>query len=145
MGRVAGKKALVTGAAQGLGEAIARMLAREGAQVFCTDLNEAGAQRTAEAINAEQAGAAFALGHDVASEADWVRVAEAADQAMGGVSILVNNAGIGSLASVEDESLEMFRKVQAVDVESVFLGCKYLLPILRRHQPGSIVNISSIA
>lgn len=145
MGRVTGKKAVVTGAAQGLGEAIARMLAREGAMVVCTDLNEAGAQRTAAAINADHPGQAFAFAHDVASEQDWIRVAAAADAAMGGVSILVNNAGIGSLGNVEEESLASFRKVQAVDVDSVFLGCKYLLPILRRHQPGSIVNISSIA
>lgn len=144
-GRVAGKKALVTGAAQGLGAAIAQMLAKEGALVCCTDLNEAGAKATAAAVNASYPGRAFAFAHDVASEADWVRVAAAADQAMGGVSILVNNAGIGSLGSVEEESLDMFKKVQAVDVDSVFLGCKHLLPIMRQHQPGSIINISSIA
>lgn len=145
MGRVEGKKAIVTGAAQGLGEAIARMLAREGALVLCTDLNAEGASRTAAAINAERPGAAFTAAHDVASEADWLRVVEAAEQAMGGISILVNNAGIGSLGSVEEETLEGFRHVQAVDVESVFLGCKYALPSLRRNAPAAIVNISSIA
>lgn len=145
MGRAAGKKAIVTGAAQGLGEAIAKMLAREGAQVFCTDINAEGAARTAAAINATAPGQAFHAPHDVTSEADWVRVVEAADAAMGGISILVNNAGIGSMGSVEEETLESFKKVQAVDVDSVFLGCKYALPIMRRHQPGSIVNISSIA
>lgn len=145
MDRVAGKKAVVTGAAQGLGEAIASLLAQEGAQVFCTDLNAAGAKATADAINARFPGRAFYSAHDVSSEPDWQRIVAAADAAMGGISVLVNNAGIGSLGNVEAESLEMFKKVQAVDVDSVFLGCKYALPIMRSHQPGSIINISSIA
>ncbi len=145
MDRVAGKKALVTGAAQGLGEAIATLLAQEGAMVFCTDLNEAGASATAAAINARFPGRAFAAQHDVAKEADWIRIVAAADSAMGGISVLVNNAGIGSIGNVEEESFATFKKVQAVDVDSVFLGCKYALPIMRAHQPGSIINISSIA
>ncbi len=145
MDRVAGKKALVTGAAQGLGEAIATLLAQEGAMVFCTDLNEAGASATAAAINARFPGRAFAAAHDVALEADWIRIVAAADSAMGGISVLVNNAGIGSIGNVEEESFATFKKVQAVDVDSVFLGCKYALPIMRAHQPGSIINISSIA
>lgn len=145
MDRVAGKKALVTGAAQGLGEAIATLLAQEGAMVFCTDLNEAGANATAAAINARFPGRAFAAAHDVALEADWIRIVAAADSAMGGISVLVNNAGIGSIGNVEEESFATFKKVQEVDVDSVFLGCKYALPIMRAHQPGSIINISSIA
>jgi NAD(P)-dependent dehydrogenase (short-subunit alcohol dehydrogenase family) len=64
---------------------------------------------------------------------------------MGGLNVLVNNAGIGSLGSVEDESYEMFKKVQTVDVDSIFLGCKYAIPLMRAHGLGSIVNISSIA
>lgn len=145
MDRVAGKKALVTGAAQGLGQAIAAMLAKEGAMVFCTDLNAAGAAAAAASINAQFPGRAFSAGHDVASEQDWISVIAAADAAMGGINVLVNNAGIGSLGNVEEESFATFKKVQAVDVDSVFLGCKYALPIMRAHQPGSIINISSIA
>lgn len=145
MDRVAGKKAIVTGAAQGLGQAIAAMLAREGAQVFCTDLNEAGARETATAINMQFPGRAFAARHDVANEQDWIAIIAAADKAMGGINVLVNNAGIGSLGNVEEESFATFKKVQEVDVDSVFLGCKYALPIMRAHQPGSIINISSIA
>jgi NAD(P)-dependent dehydrogenase (short-subunit alcohol dehydrogenase family) len=146
MGRVEGKKALVTGGAQGLGEAIARMLAREGAKVTLTDINGAGAQAVAAGINAAHgAGTAFAFQQDVTDEARWKEVARASHDAMGGLNILVNNAGIGSLGSVEDENYETFRKVQAVDVDSIFLGCKYSIPLMRAHGLGSIINISSIA
>ncbi len=146
MGRVEGKKALVTGGAQGLGEAIGRMLAKEGAKVTLTDINGEGAEKVAASINAAHgAGTAFAFQHDVTGEARWQEVVQAAHDAMGGLNVLVNNAGIGSLGSVEDESYEMFRKVQAVDVDSIFLGCKYAIPLMRAHGLGSIINISSIA
>lgn len=146
MGRVSNKMALVTGGAQGLGEAIAHMLAREGAKVSVSDINEAGARTVADAINAAcGSGTAFAFAHDVTSEVDWKRVLEGAHAAMGGLNVLVNNAGIGSMGSVEDESHETFRKVQEVDVDSIFLGCKHAIPLMRAHGAGSIVNISSIA
>lgn len=146
MGRVSGKMALVTGGAQGLGEAIGRMLAKEGARVSLTDINGAGAEKVAASINAAYGpGTAFAFQQDVTDEARWKEVAHAAHDAMGGLNVLVNNAGIGSLGSVEDESYEMFRKVQAVDVDSIFLGCKYSIPLMRAHGLGSIINISSIA
>ncbi len=146
MGRVDNKFALVTGGAQGLGEAISKRLASEGAKVAVTDVNAAGAQATADAINAAHGpGAAFAYAHDVTDEGRWQDVVKEAHDAMGGLNVLVNNAGIGSMASVEDETLEVFRKVQAVDVESIFLGCKYAIPFMRDHGLGSIVNISSIA
>jgi NAD(P)-dependent dehydrogenase (short-subunit alcohol dehydrogenase family) len=144
-GRVAGKLALVTGAAQGLGEAIARMLAREGARVACTDLNGEGAHRTAEAINSERPGAAFGYAHDVTDEAQWSAVLAQAARDLGGLSVLVNNAGIATLASVEDETLEQWRRTMAANADSVFLGSKHALSYLRENQPGSIVNISSIA
>ena len=146
MGRVSGKMALVTGGAQGLGEATARMLAREGAKVTVTDINGAGADAVATAINAEHgAGMAFAFEHDVTDGDRWQEVLQASHDAMGGLNVLVNNAGIGSMASVEDETYETFRKVQAVDVDSIFLGCKYAIPLMRAHGMGSIINISSIA
>jgi NAD(P)-dependent dehydrogenase (short-subunit alcohol dehydrogenase family) len=99
MGRVDGKIALVTGAAQGLGAATAIMLAREGAKVALTDINLAGAQEQAEAINAETAGAAIAFEQDVADEKSWQRVLDDIKQQFGGLNILVNNAGIGSVAT----------------------------------------------
>ena len=146
MGRVEGKKALVTGGAQGLGEATARMLAKEGAKVTVTDVNGPGAEAVAASINAAHgAGTAFAFQHDVTDGARWQEVLQAAHDAMGGLNILVNNAGIGSLGSVEDEDYDVFRKVQAVDVDSIFLGCKYAIPLMRPHGLGSIINISSIA
>jgi NAD(P)-dependent dehydrogenase (short-subunit alcohol dehydrogenase family) len=146
MGRVQGKMAFITGGAQGLGEAIGKMLAKEGAKVTLTDVNGAGAEKVAAEINAAHGeGTAFAFQHDVTDEARWQEVLTAAHEAMGGINILVNNAGIGSLGSVEDENYDMFKKVQTVDVDSIFLGCKYAIPLMRAHGLGSIINISSIA
>lgn len=146
MGRVSGKMALITGGAQGLGEATARMFAREGAKVTVTDINGAGAEKVAASINeAHGAGTAFAFQHDVTSETEWQDIVQKAHDAMGGLNVLVNNAGIGGLGSVEEETFERFKKVQAVDVDSIFLGCKYAIPLMRDHGLGSIVNISSIA
>lgn len=145
-GRVAGKTALITGAAGGLGQAMARMLAREGAKVAVTDLDLAGAEALAAAINADHPGQAFAFRHDVTDEADWVRVVADAVEAMGGLSVLVNNAGIGGeMVFAEQDTLENWRKVQAVNLESVMLGCKHAMPHLRASGAGSIINISSIA
>jgi NAD(P)-dependent dehydrogenase (short-subunit alcohol dehydrogenase family) len=145
-GRVAGKAALITGAAGGLGQAMARMMAREGAKVALTDLNLDGVQALADEINAAHPGAAVAFAHDVTDEAHWVSVVGQAVAAMGGLSVLVNNAGIGgSLVWAEQDTLENWRKVQAVNLESVMLGCKHALPHLRASGAGSIVNISSVA
>ena len=145
-GRVEGKKAFITGAAQGLGAEMARRLAAEGAKVSLGDLNLAGAQAVADEINAAHgAGTAFAFPLDVTREDQWIFALEEADAAMGGVSVLVNNAGIALGGHVEASSLEDFRRTMSVNVESVFLGAKYGLKYLRQNQPGSIVNISSIA
>jgi NAD(P)-dependent dehydrogenase (short-subunit alcohol dehydrogenase family) len=145
-GRVAGKLALVTGAAQGLGAAHCRVLAREGARVLCTDINGAGADETAAAINAEfGAGTAFAMRHDVTSPEDWDAAIATARDSLGGLSVLVNNAGVGVRGNIETCTLEEWRRGFAINVESVFLGCQKALPLMKDNQPGSIVNISSIA
>ena len=145
-GRVAGKTALITGAAGGLGQAMAWMLAREGAKVALTDTNIEGAQTLAGAINAEHPGAAFAFAHDVTDEAQWIAVVDQAAAAMGGLSILINNAGIGcDFVWSEQDTLENWRRVQAVNVESIMLGCKHAMPHLRASGAASIVNISSVA
>ncbi|MEH3098920.1 SDR family oxidoreductase [Sphingomonas adhaesiva] len=144
--RLAGKRALVTGAAQGLGAAIAHAFAREGARVLLTDINEDGAVAAAEAIDAEFGpGMAYAARHDVTDEHDWAAVIDRAHAALGGLSVLVNNAGIVLTGSVEDLSLAAWRRGTAVNVDSVFLGTKLALPLLRDSQPASIVNLSSIA
>lgn len=145
-GRVAGKAALITGAAGGLGQAMAWMLVREGARVAVTDMNLDGAEALADAINADHPGSAFAFAHDVTDEAQWISVIEQAVAAMGGLSILVNNAGIGGdLTWVEQDTLENWRRVQAVNVESIMIGCKHAMPHLRASGAASIINISSVA
>ncbi|MEE9433746.1 MAG: SDR family oxidoreductase [Sphingorhabdus sp.] len=143
--RLDGKRAIVTGGASGLGTAIAKKFAQEGARVALTDIDFDGAKAVAADINKEFADTAFAFAHDVSKEDDWKEVLALADGALGGINVLVNNAGIGSVGSVEDESLETFQRIFAVDVDSVFLGCKLALPYMVKHQPGSIINISSIA
>ena len=145
-GRVAGKKAFITGAAQGLGAAAARMLAAEGAKVSLADINHEGVKQLAAAIDAEHgAGTAFAFPLDVAKEDQWIFALEEADAAMGGISVLVNNAGVSRDGDIETMTFEDWKTVQAVNLDSVFLGCKHALKYMRENQPGSIVNISSIA
>ena len=131
-GRVQDKKALITGAAQGLGAAQAMMLAREGAKVLLADINAEGAAEQAAAINAELGeGTAFAVKLDVTSEADWVAAMEVAQARMGGLSVLVNNAGIGVRGNIETCTLDEWHKGFAVNVDSVFLGCQKAIPLLR--------------
>ncbi len=145
-GRVAGKKAFITGGAQGLGAAAARRLAQEGAKVTVADINLDGAQAVAAEINAAHgAGTAFAFQLDVTQEDQWIDVLEKADAAMGGLSVLVNNAGIAGDGPLETLDFGLWKKIMSVNVDSVFLGAKHALKYMRAHQPGSIVNISSIA
>jgi NAD(P)-dependent dehydrogenase (short-subunit alcohol dehydrogenase family) len=145
-GRVAGKKAFITGGAQGLGEAMARGLAAEGAKVSIADLNHEGAKAIAAAINAEHGeGTAFAFPLDVTREDQWIFALEEADEAMGGISVLINNAGISKGGDIEHLSFEDWKQVMSVNVDSVFLGTKHALKYMRQNQPGSIINISSIA
>lgn len=144
--RAAGKKALVTGAAQGLGAATARMLARHGAQVLLTDINGMGAQTIADSINSELGReVAWGLRHDVTSSDDWEAAIDQARLCMSGLSVLVNNAGIVLTGSVEDLDLSQWHHVMRINTDSVFLGCKLALPLLRDSQPGSIINMSSVA
>ena len=146
MGRVTGKKAFVTGAARGLGAAIARGLAQEGARVVLADINVTGASTVAlEIDNIVGTGTAFAIPLDVTDETQWVRALAEAEAAIGGISVLVNNAGVLQTGSIETLSLDEWKRVISVNTDSVFLGCKHALAYLRRSQPAAIVNISSIA
>ncbi len=144
--RARGKKALVTGAAQGLGAASAQMLARHGAQVLLTDINEAGAQELADSINAEIGSeVAWGFRHDATNADDWAAALDQARLRLQGLSVLVYNAGMVRTGSVEDLDLDQWHHVMRVNTDSVFLGCKLALPLLRDSQPGSIINLSSVA
>ena len=145
-GRVAGKLALVTGAAQGLGAAHSRRLAEEGARVLCTDINGEGAAETASAINADLGdGTAFSVRHDVTNPDDWDAAVDAARENLGGLNVLVNNAGMGVAGNIETCVFEDWQRCFSVNVDSIFHGCQKALPLMREHAPGSIINISSIA
>jgi NAD(P)-dependent dehydrogenase (short-subunit alcohol dehydrogenase family) len=146
MGRLSGKVALVTGGASGIGAACATALAREGAAVVITDLQDEKGAALAEAV-ARSGGQARYLHHDVTSEEAWVGVVSELKSSHGRLDVLVNNAGIGiSCPSITAMSLEDFRRQQAVNVEGVFLGLKHGLAFMRQAgHGGSIVNISSVA
>jgi NAD(P)-dependent dehydrogenase (short-subunit alcohol dehydrogenase family) len=142
-GRVAGKVALVTGAAQGLGAATARLLAREGAAVLLTDLQPAGAGVAAEIVVA--GGSAAFLVHDATDEAAWASVIEQVKARFGGLHILVNNAGVGTPnRNPENASLAEFERMMDMNMKSVFLGTRAAIPLIRECGGGSIVNLSSI-
>ena len=142
-GRVAGKIAIVSGAAAGIGRATALRLAEEGAKICLGDIDRTGAESCAADIRA-RGGEAFPLALDVAEEADWRRIIDATVERFGGLDILVNNAGIAFAAGLENTTTEQWRRIMAVNVDSVFFGCKYALPAMRESGGGAIVNISSI-
>lgn len=145
-GRLAGKRALVTGAAQGIGAAISRAFVREGAQVLMTDIDSDAVNKAAAEIRAEVGeGAVFTARLDVTDEQQWIAAIGVARGKLGGLSILVNNAGIVLVGGVEELSLADWQRGMSVNCDSVFLGCKHAMPLLRESQPASIVNLSSIA
>ena len=144
--RCEGKLALVTGGAQGLGRAHCIRLAQEGARVLATDINGEGAAETAAIVNAEMGdGTAFSIAHDVTDPTAWEAAVDAAREQMGGLNVLVNNAGIGVPGNIEDCDFGDWQRCFAINVESIFHGCQKALPLMREHAPGSIINISSIA
>lgn len=145
-GRVAGKMALVTGGAQGLGRAHCIRLAQEGARVLVTDINGAGAEETAAIINAEMGeGTAYGIAHDVTKPEQWEAAVDAAREKLGGLNVLVNNAGIGVPGNIEACDFGDWQRCFDINVNSIFHGCQKALPLMREHAPGSIINISSIA
>ena len=145
MGRLTGKKVLITGGAAGIGRACARMMADEGALVCLADIDHSGAVEAAASVNADHAGCAQALHLDVTSEAQWQSVVADAERAMRGLNVLVNSAGICLVGNLEDFALENWNRVIDTDMTSVFLGCKHAVGVMARHAPASIVNISSIS
>ncbi len=143
MERLTGRVALVTGAASGIGEAIARRLASEGAAVAVTDVQDSAGAAVAKQI-VEQGGRASYLRLDVTSEADWQQAVRSTAAEFGGLDILVNNAGLGDLAPIEETSLADWERTVAIDQTGVFLGMKTAADELGKSGHGSVVNISSI-
>lgn len=143
MNRLKDKVAIVTGAAGGMGEAIARMFAQEGARVLATDIQ-------VEKLNGWvlEAGLPSIVGmrHEVQSPADWQLVVNKALELYGKIDILINNAGVYQpMETTEATSLERWNQILAINLTSAFLGAKTALPHLKKSGKGAIVNISSIA
>lgn len=144
-GRVEGKVALVTGGASGIGRGCAERLAREGATVVVTDLQDAKGAEVVAAIVAA-GGKADYLHHDVTSEQAWIDIIAAIKAKHGRLDTLVNNAGIGISASVLEMSLADFQRQTAINLDGVFLGVKHSIPLIREgKRGGSIINMSSVA
>jgi 3(or 17)beta-hydroxysteroid dehydrogenase len=140
MGRVEGKIVIVTGAASGIGKQDALTLAREGARVTITDVNEEAGRAVAREIG----DAAMFIRHDVSDEENWKAVIAATEKRFGRIQGLVNNAGVLLMASVEDTTLEQWRQVHRVNSDGYFLGCKQGVAAMKTGG-GSIVNMSSVA
>ncbi len=149
MGRLDGKVALVSGGARGIGAASATALAAAGARVVLTDLLEAEGAETAAAIRAAGGSARF-VRHDVTVEDEWAAIVDDVIATEGGLHVLFNNAGIFAASAIEDTSIEDWRRMQAVNLEGVFLGAKHGIRVMKDCCPeggttGSIINTSSIA
>ena len=143
MGRVDGKVALVTGAAMGLGQATAETLAREGAKVLVTDINEEAGRAVDDGINKNGGVAAFQR-HDVAKPEEWDRAIAELTRLYGRLDILVNNAGICIAANIEDTTLEDWHFTMRINLDGVFLGVQAGVKLMKATGGGSIINLSSI-
>jgi NAD(P)-dependent dehydrogenase (short-subunit alcohol dehydrogenase family) len=142
--RLAGKVALVSGAASGMGQSEATIFAREGAKVIVADVLEAEGKQVAEKITAGGGQARF-VKLDVTSEAEWDAAVKAAVGAFGRLDVLVNNAGISGTYDTDMLSSAAWDKVMAVNAKGVFLGMKSAIPLMKKAGGGAIVNISSIS
>ncbi len=142
MGRLDGKVAIITGAAQGMGESHARRFASEGAKVVLTDINATRGQE----IAGELGDGVIFVEHDVTSLLSWQSVVAKAEDTFGPVSVLVNNASVlGPIANVVDLDPDKYLAVVAINQHSQVWGMKTVIPSMRRAGGGSIVNISSTA
>jgi len=142
MARLQSRTAIVTGAAGGIGHAIALRLAEEGANVAIADINGSSAQEAAEEFR-QRGLSAIGVGQDVTSADDWQTVFATTAGQFGKVDILVNNAGLALVASIEEVSFEDWRRIHSVNLDGVFLGIQTAIAAMRDHG-GAIVNISSI-
>lgn len=142
MERLSGRVALITGGARGLGLAIARLFARNGAAVGLADVRNELASKAAAELAAE-GHRAIGIACDVRSPEQWSSAWKGVEAAFGPIDILVNNAGIAELASVERLELERWRATMEVNLDGVFLGTKFAIEQMQSHG-GSIINMSSI-
>ena len=140
MGRVQGKIAIITGGASGLGLASARRMAEEGARVVLADINEELGDAAAESI----ANAEFAR-LDVTSEAAWEALVDDVVARHGRLDVLLNSAGVVQLASIEDTTEDIWRRVNSVGTDGSFYGCKHALRVMKPAGNGSIINMCSTA
>ena len=132
-----GRVALVTGSARGIGRAIAIELSARGAQLVLVDLDEP------TGTAAEIGGSALAIAADISDAAAWVRIGEAVDRRFGRADIVVNNAGIGSPAPIDDLEFDVWRRTMAVNLDAHFHGAKQFVPRMRKNGWGRIVSVSS--
>jgi NAD(P)-dependent dehydrogenase (short-subunit alcohol dehydrogenase family) len=145
MGQVEGKVALVTGGASGIGAACAMTLAREGAKVVVTDIDDRGGDSVVKAI-AGAGGEAIYLRQDVTDEARWAEIVAEIEKRFRRLDVLVSNAGIGIGApTILEMTLADWRRQTAINLDGVFLSVKYCIPAMRRAGGGSIVMMSSVA
>ncbi len=144
MAQVSGKVAIVTGGASGIGEACAETLAREGASVLITDIDDGLGKAVVERIS-KAGGKAHYLHHDVRDEGAWLGIVADAETRFGRLDIMVANAGIGIMAPIETMTLADWQRQQAINLDGVFLSIKHAIPALRRAGGGSLVLMSSIA
>ena len=142
--RLAGKVALVSGAASGMGQSEAMIFAREGAKVIVADILEMEGKQVADKIAAGGGQARF-VKLDVTSEAEWDAAVKAAVGTFGKLDVLVNNAGISGTYDTDMLSSAAWDKVMAVNAKGVFLGMKAAIPLMKKAGGGAIVNISSIS
>ena len=141
---LAGKVALITGAARGIGAASARLIGGEGAHVVVADRREDEAKAVVAELNAARPGSALFVSLDVTDEAEWQAAIHTAETACGPIDVLVNNAGIIRVAPIEQMTLENFRKVIETNLVGTFLGIKCGAESLKRAGGGAIVNFSSV-
>ncbi len=141
--KLKGKRALITGGAQGIGQAIAQTFCRAGATVYIADINKETGTAAAAALNQEWGNVHFTL-LDVSDDNDWQRVCSQIVGAAGGLDILVNNAGINIRKPIEEMSPDELDMMYQVNIKGPFLGIKHVLPIMKSAGGGSIINMSSV-
>lgn len=139
--RLQGKTAIITGAGSGIGEASAKMFAKEGARMAIVDFDRAGGERVAEEIGES----AFFIHADVSAAPDMEQMTRTALDRFGRIDILFNNAGVSCVGPVHETSEADWDRVMAINAKGVFLACKYVVPVMLKQKSGCIINMASAA